>query len=323
MIDTLIEERNQVKQMSSEGDSKPVEGESEETEELEESVKEISEKREEPAKKRTSGRTRVTPVERSVVPAQEVVKPIEEKKPEKEFIETGIEGLDDVLGGGLPSRSLFLLIGSPGSHYTTFAQQILYNFVVRGGKVAYYLVENPSFDIVEDMAVYKWDLEKYIEKESWLFVNLVTPDMQELSEMAPGQGSAAKVILSQTLTTLKRDFLMRVKEGRWTVLHASHLMLRYDFRDVVDAILYMRLVTRHHHGLHFILIPIEVHEEQKINALKHLADGVFEFSIRERGREYEGVFTVSKLRRTLHRTRTHSFIMSDRGMYIERAERIT
>jgi len=82
-------------------------------------------------------------------------------------------------------------------------------------------------------------------------------------------------------------------------------------------------VTRHYAGVHFILVPTEVHEDQKINSLKHLADGVFEFSMQERGREYEGIFTVTKLRRTIHKTKTYSFLLSDKGMYIERAERIT
>jgi KaiC/GvpD/RAD55 family RecA-like ATPase len=301
------------------------------SEEAEEPVEKAEERKEAPVRKRASASEKAKPAEEDTAadkempkPAEEVAPPaVEKPKPDKPFLETGVEGLDEVLGGGLPNRSLFLLIGSPGSHYATFAQQLLYNYVVGGGKIAYYLVENPSFDVIEDMSVYKWELNKYLENESWVFVNLITPDIQELVEMSPPQTSEAKVVLSQTLTTLKRDFLRRVKEGRWTALHASHLMLRYDFRDVLDAVLYMRLVTRHHAGVHFILVPLEVHDDQKINALKHLADGVFEFSMRERGREFEGIFTVSKLRRTLHRTRTHSFIISDRGIYIERAERIT
>lgn len=240
----------------------------------------------------------------------------------KEFIKTGIEGLDDVLGGGLPDGSLILLIGVPGSHYETFARQILYNHALKDGKVAYYIVETSSLDVMEDMSVYKWDLHELIEKGSWLFINLLTPDLQELAELSPSKTPEARVVLSQTLTTMKRDFLARVKEGMWTGSHVSHLVLRYDFRDVLDAILYMRLVIRQYAGLHFILVPTGVHEEQKINALKHLADGVFEFSMQERGREYEGFFTVTKLRKTIHRTKAHSFLISDKGIYIERAERI-
>ncbi|WP_309493010.1 RAD55 family ATPase [Candidatus Hecatella orcuttiae] len=239
-----------------------------------------------------------------------------------ELIKTGVEGLDDVLGGGLPDKSLVLVLGETGSHYDTFVRQIFYNHVLEGGKVAYYIVETSSSDVLEDMSVYNWDLTEFMEKGSWVFVNALSPDLQELSELSPSKTPEVKLLLSQTLTTLKRDFLARVKEGRWTALHISHLILRYDFRDVMDTVLYMRMVVRHHSGLHFILLPRGVHEEQKIQALKHLADGVFEFGMQERGREYEGVFTITKLRKVLHKTKTHSFMISNRGLYIERAERI-
>jgi circadian clock protein KaiC len=39
---------------------------------------------------------------------------------------TGIAGLDDVLGGGLPEYSFILVAGSPGTGKTTLAQQILF-----------------------------------------------------------------------------------------------------------------------------------------------------------------------------------------------------
>src|SRR5689334_6282925 len=38
---------------------------------------------------------------------------------------TGVVGLDDILGGGLPSNRLYLLDGSPGTGKTTLALQFL------------------------------------------------------------------------------------------------------------------------------------------------------------------------------------------------------
>ena len=39
---------------------------------------------------------------------------------------TGVPGLDDVLGGGLPEFSFNLIAGAPGSGKTTLAQQIMF-----------------------------------------------------------------------------------------------------------------------------------------------------------------------------------------------------
>jgi KaiC/GvpD/RAD55 family RecA-like ATPase len=226
-----------------------------------------------------------------------------------ERVKTGIEGLDDVLGGGLPDRSLLFTIGDSGSHYETFVQQILYNHALRGGKVAYYTSEISSLDIQDDMSVYGWNTKEFTKKDSWLFINVQTPDLQELSQLTAFQVEGPKIALSTTLASLKSDFLARAKDGRWTALHLSHLLLRYDFRDVVDTILY-------------IIMPTGIHDDQKISALKYLVDGILEFSMQERAREYEGLLTIRKLRRVLHRTRTFPFMVSDKGIYVERAERI-
>ena len=39
---------------------------------------------------------------------------------------SGVPGLDDVLGGGLPEFSFNLIVGGPGSGKTTLAHQILF-----------------------------------------------------------------------------------------------------------------------------------------------------------------------------------------------------
>src|SRR5229473_5853149 len=39
---------------------------------------------------------------------------------------TGVPGLDDVLGGGLPEFSFNIIAGPPGSGKTTLAQQIMF-----------------------------------------------------------------------------------------------------------------------------------------------------------------------------------------------------
>jgi circadian clock protein KaiC len=44
-----------------------------------------------------------------------------------ERLSTGVPGLDQVLGGGLPEFSLVLIAGSPGTGKTTLAQQILFS----------------------------------------------------------------------------------------------------------------------------------------------------------------------------------------------------
>src|ERR1700675_886105 len=46
--------------------------------------------------------------------------------PALELLDTGVPGLNDVLGGGLPELSFNLIAGSPGSGKTTLTMQLLF-----------------------------------------------------------------------------------------------------------------------------------------------------------------------------------------------------
>src|SRR5262252_9450009 len=46
--------------------------------------------------------------------------------PPPQQLPTGVPGLDDVLGGGLPEGSCTAIVGDPGTGKTTLAQQILF-----------------------------------------------------------------------------------------------------------------------------------------------------------------------------------------------------
>src|SRR4029077_16320272 len=53
---------------------------------------------------------------------------------------TGVPGLDEVLGGGLPEFSFNLIAGAPGSGKTTLAQQIMFALAGPGRSALYFTV---------------------------------------------------------------------------------------------------------------------------------------------------------------------------------------
>ena len=48
------------------------------------------------------------------------------ERPALELLDTGVPGLNAVLGGGLPALSFNLIAGSPGSGKTTLTMQLLF-----------------------------------------------------------------------------------------------------------------------------------------------------------------------------------------------------
>jgi circadian clock protein KaiC len=72
---------------------------------------------------------------------------------------TGIKGLDDITGGGLPTRRIFLLQGRPGVGKTTLALQFLLEGIARGEK-GLYISLSETRDELETVALsHGWDFE--------------------------------------------------------------------------------------------------------------------------------------------------------------------
>lgn len=83
---------------------------------------------------------------------------------------SGIPGLNQILGGGLPEKSCLLLHGGPGSGKTTLAIQFLYNGIVEHDEPGIFisLCENPD-DIRKNMQFFGWDLPA-LEKQNKLAI---------------------------------------------------------------------------------------------------------------------------------------------------------
>lgn len=240
---------------------------------------------------------------------------------EIELMKTGIEGLDSAIGG-VPDKSIILLVGEPDSNSVqTFIQQILWNRVEAGEKVTYYLVGKTSLSIRQDALTYGWELEGFINKKSWNFVNVFTPEMSQLL-LPITPPSQEKIDVEQSLNPLKRDFVSRTSEGDWTVLDsATSLLDEFSPKDVFSLVSYLTAAAHIHGGVHFLIAYKGIHEEHVVNLLRVLADGVIEFSLKESAHGFEGSMLIKKMRK-VNRTPILPFSIGPRGIQVETAVRI-
>jgi circadian clock protein KaiC len=74
-------------------------------------------------------------------------------------IQTGVEGLDRVLGGGLTRDRVYLIEGVPGSGKTTIALQFLMEGVRNGETVLYVTLSETEQELREVAASHGWTLE--------------------------------------------------------------------------------------------------------------------------------------------------------------------
>lgn len=72
---------------------------------------------------------------------------------------TGVEGLDDILAGGLPRECFYLVQGDPGSGKTTLALQFLLEGQRRGEKVLYITLSETKRELLNVAHSHGWSLE--------------------------------------------------------------------------------------------------------------------------------------------------------------------
>jgi circadian clock protein KaiC len=78
---------------------------------------------------------------------------------------TGITGLDDMLGGGVPESSITLLCGGPGVGKTILTLQYMITAVARGEPCVYVSLEEPMTKKIENAKAFGWDISKAEEED--------------------------------------------------------------------------------------------------------------------------------------------------------------
>lgn len=87
-------------------------------------------------------------------------------------VETGITGLDMMLGGGFPEGRTVLITGGPGTGKTVFCSQFLYHGAAKlEEKTLYISLDETKSHFLEEMLAFGWDFEKLEQENSFAFID--------------------------------------------------------------------------------------------------------------------------------------------------------
>jgi circadian clock protein KaiC len=108
------------------------------------------------------------------------------------LVATGIEGLDDILGGGFPAHRLYLIEGNPGSGKTTLALQFLLEGARRGERGLYVTLSETREELLDVARSHGWSLDALAVCE------LIPSEESLLPDAQPRMFHPSEIELSET-----------------------------------------------------------------------------------------------------------------------------
>ncbi|PSQ60229.1 KaiC domain-containing protein, partial [Halobacteriales archaeon SW_7_71_33] len=102
----------------------------------------------------------------------------EDIETEIDRIKLGIEGLDEMIQGGVPERSLMVAIGSAGTGKTTFGIQFLnQELATEDGNAVYITLEESRERIIDSATEKGFDFDEYVQEGRLAIVDLYPIEM--------------------------------------------------------------------------------------------------------------------------------------------------
>ncbi len=236
-----------------------------------------------------------------------------------ERIPSGIEGLDDLIEGGIPKNRTVLVSGATGAGKTIFSMQFLYNGAAKYNEPGVYVTLDERPDLVrQDMEKFGWDIKDMEDQQKLLVIDASIGRL--------GLPSAEEHAIVDTSFDYKKLILETIKAcksiGAKRLVIDSVATMGVYFKNSDDARLaILEMVYMFSKIGVTTLMVSELEQDTKkysrFGVEEFVADGVFILKYLDTG--VQGInrtFLVRKLRGTKHSSDIHPLEITSKGMEI-------
>ena len=220
-------------------------------------------------------------------------------------ISTGIEGLDEMVSGGIPEGHTVALLGSFGTGKTTFAMQFIYQGLQQGEKGIVISLEEDVDSIIKSCDNYGLDIKPHIDKKELIIVKLEPGNVKTTLTKIKGE-------LSKTI----RDFGAK----RIAVDSVSLLNMLFDTPAERRATLFNLCQQIKSSGA-TALLTAEVRDDNTVASrdglVEYVADGVILLKYEElASREVKLTLRIVKMRRASHTREIKLYDITKNGLVV-------
>lgn len=222
-----------------------------------------------------------------------------------EKVSTGIEGLDLMLGGGIPKGHVVAVVGTYGTGKSTFGLQFI-NEGLKNGENGFFLsLEEDVDSIIETAASFGWDFQKYMDE-----------NRLAIFKIEPGDAATAIKKIQSELPEYIKSFGAK----RFVLDSASLLEMTFDSRkDARTNLFYLAKMVKSAGATAIFTAEADPNNPQasKDGVVEYTADGVILLSYRVSGGEVQLSVRIVKMRRTKHMRDLKPYEITDNGIVVK------
>ncbi|MGC8912941.1 MAG: ATPase domain-containing protein [Thermoplasmata archaeon] len=230
-------------------------------------------------------------------------------------IPSGIPGLDELIGGGIPERTVNLICGPAGSTKTLFGMQFLIGGAKRGEKGIYISLEESRANIERAMQGYTLNLTEFQNSGSIAIVDLGVIRKEALSkEIEKGMASFSSI------TKLIRNMHKIMNAKRCVVDSITALGLYYSSIDELRRELFAFASDLKELDLTTVLIsetPETNGSLTRYGIEQFVCDSFIVLGLEEIKGELRRTISVRKMRFTKHDTAKHPVVITPYGIVVQ------
>lgn len=222
------------------------------------------------------------------------------------LLSTGIEGLDELLRGGIPEKHMVVVFGGMGTGKSTLAMQFVINGLENGEKAIFMSLEERESEVIESAAGYGWDMEQYVTDNKLILIKLDPNDLKstltriknEMPRLIKSFGATRLVIDSITLFEM---MFSDESERRLTLFEIFSLLKETG----VTAIITSEILREDTYSTRYGIV-------------EYVADGVISLrNVRKDDlRDVRLAIEVVKMRRHDHSRSIKPYEITDRGIVV-------
>ncbi|MEM2175386.1 MAG: ATPase domain-containing protein [Candidatus Micrarchaeia archaeon] len=215
-----------------------------------------------------------------------------------ELVKTGIKGLDELLGGGIPKGFIINVTGPIGSGKTIFAAQFVYNGLKNGEGALYISFAEKKRNFYKNFVKFGWDFNYYEKNRKFVFLEF---PISEISNFRAQENSIFNLIINLGIERIVLDPI-------------TPLALIYEneakrFQELLNIVNMLR-------GFGATTIIVSEPEEIRRIGLVPLVDGVIELR-REKRKGYRiRTIEILKMHGVEHSEKICPFKIGKSGMVV-------